>query len=949
MKHLIFLLFSLFVACPLSGQVHVFSIEEAPDEILLNDYLSVLELGGDSAQLEEVAAGKYNSQFIPYPTFIQKYLPATAGGKVLLDPGKIYWWRLTLQNNLDQPIHDWVLHLGRSCFTEVYVIGEDGSLLSTHYAGWLVPSWEKDNAIGNRQEERISLSIPISSSVVLYGKVKVTNGKEPYLWVRLAQKDFYENWHFIEKTRLDWAFIGFLFTFILINFLLYATTDDRAFLWHGLFQTFLFIYLLEFFNVLSELPWLRDHRIALQVVIYSTLCLMDVAYIQFIRRYMRMKIIYPFWDRYFSWFEVVRVLFAVGIVSYYLATVNMKMSDNMTAIFMVGQYSLMAILLTWLFVKKDKKSLFLIAGTAVFVVGVVLNAISVMQGAGIQFSYTQFGVAGELILFTLGLGYRMKILQTEEQEALRLKDLDDFKTRFYTNITHEFRTPLTVITGISEMGKLEIEKSGLKTLEPRIFQFLISNFDITTRNANQLLRLINRLLDLSKVQSGKMALQKQRGDVAGFIRYVVESFQSYANTRDIQLRHLSELDHFDMDFDAEKLQDVLSNLLSNAFKFSLPGCKVLVITKAVPPNGTDGEHLQIIVKDNGSGIPPEALPHIFDRYFTTKDTGNPAGGFGIGLALVKELVQLMGGRITVKSEPGHGAEFRVNLPVTREATPMEQAGMKDLSQKPKMEATLPSTHIVPVDGEEKPVCLVIDDNIDVVRYLQNLLEQEYQVMTAYNGKLGVEKAVDQLPDVIISDVMMPEMDGLELCDFLKNDERTSHIPIILLTAKTSVQDRLEGLRRGADAYLAKPFNQEELFICLKRSVELRNRLKDRFASLPTGAPVASEPDLAMEDAFLQKARNAVEEHLADDEFGIHQLCRMLTMSRAQLHRKLTALTDKSASHFIRSIRLQRAKELLATTDLTIAEIAYEVGFRDPNYFTRTFAEEFGVAPSETRK
>jgi CheY-like chemotaxis protein/two-component sensor histidine kinase len=448
-----------------------------------------------------------------------------------------------------------------------------------------------------------------------------------------------------------------------------------------------------------------------------------------------------------------------------------------------------------------------------------------------------------------------------------------------------------------------------------------------------------------------MGLHLRQGDMVAFLRYVMEAYQSFAKSKDIRLHFLSEMEHFHMDFDAEKLQDLLGNLLSNAVKFSPPGSEVWVKCKAIASEGTDGAQWLITVKDNGPGIAEEALAHIFDRFFQADSPeGQGLLGSGIGLSLARELVELMGGKITVESKLGTGTVFHIFLPVSRSAPAMEQSAAVQIPpiEIEIIEPLQPAEHAQ--ENSEKPLCLVVDDNADVADYLKTLLQNDYAVSIAYDGQQGIEKALETLPDVIISDVMMPEKDGLQLCDFLKNDERTSHIPIVLLTAKASVEDRLEGLRRGADAYLKKPFNQEELFICLKKSVELRQRLLAHFSKITPQLDVpANQPELAIEDAFLQKARKAVEEHLADDSFDIHQLCRLLAMSRAQLHRKLTALTGRSASHFIRSIRLHRAKILLASTDQTVAEIAYEVGFRDPNYFTRTFMEEFGVAPSGMRK
>ena len=936
------------------GQSNTFVINKLEDDVILNEYLEVIELDKESPTLSDLQGNDWQDRFVTYDNLIQNYLPAVSNNRVLLDPNKVYWWRLTILNNLDQPIHNWVLHTGRSNFTEVYFIGEDGQLADTKHTGWLMPTDQKDYLMGNRQAERVSFNLPEGGSVTLYGKVSVINKKEPFIHVQLSREDYYKNWGFIEKTRLEWMAIGSLLTFILINLLLYTSTRDRVFFWHSLYLLGIFLYLLEYFNVLPDLIWARDHRNASQVFIYATLCLMDVACLQFIRTFMNMKKSRPFWDKRFGWFILARIVYAIGIIIFFLATVNMKTADDLTAIYMVVQYVGLLGLLIWLFGWKNKQGRFLIAGTAVFVAAIVINAFAVIIGVGLIFSFTQFGVMGEVILFTLGLGYRMKRLTRKKREAERLKDLDDFKTRFYTNITHEFRTPLTVIMGNSELGKMEIEKiedAQSKKPSPH-FQFLNSQFDTISNNAGKLLRLINRLLDLAKLQSRKMPLLMVQGDIAGYLRYLVESFHSHAAGKDIQLRFLSELDEFYMDFDVEKIQDIMSNLLSNAIKFSPPGGEIIILVKQNLPIETMDEQLLISVKDNGPGIPQEALPFIFERFSTAKDTGNPAGGSGIGLALTKELVDLMRGQITVKSELDQGSNFTISLPVTREA--LKSGKITSEFSAPEMQSAKLSSLPLPTpthSQEDKPVCLVIDDNADIVRFLQNLLINEYEVLSAFNGKAGIEKAIDQLPDVIISDVMMPEKDGLEVCDTLKNDERTSHIPIILLTAKATIEDRIEGLRRGADAYLQKPFNREELFVCLKKSIELRNHLISYFSKLPPGfRPNEREvPELVIENAFIQKARAAVEENLSDDKFNIHSLCRMLTLSRAQLHRKLTALTGKSASHFIRSIRLAKGKDLLITTKLTIAEVAYEVGFRDPHYFSRTFSEEFGVSPSETRK
>ena len=920
----------------------VFILDSWRDSWSLNPQLFILELEGDDLTLGEVRSPERQSQFVSYPELQKKYPPSRFGGRVLLDPARVYWGRVLIQNQLTDPsvLQNWILFTGTSNFTEVYLVTPGKT--DHKRTGTLVPASEKDFPFAN-DTSRVLFSLPHTDTAELYVRLKVTDGRPLWFDVRLAKRDFYENWNFVSKTRMDWIFIGFLLTLFFVHLLFYFASRDIAFLFHALFQAGIFFYLLEFFDIMSDVPWLRNHPQFVQTSLLAALCVVDVAYLQFIRVYMRLWKLLPRWDKIFRFLSWIRglVLLAGIFVAHVLG--NAKLAGDITAFYMISAYLFLMVFLWALYRTKEKKGYFLIAGTLFFILGVLLNAWSVIEGFGLQSVYTMLGIFGEVTLFTWGLGYRMKIIRQEETEMRRLKELDEFKSRFYTNITHEFRTPLTVILGMTEQLKPLVEKTGTTRTGEAV--------SMIHRNAGTLLQLINRILDLSKLEAGKMELHLRKGNIVDYLIYLTNAFQSFAATHDVQLRFLTDLEHFEMDYDPEKLQDVMSNLLSNAVKFTPAGGRISVLVKQVPAEAGRGEQLKIIVKDTGAGISPEALPHIFDRFFQAKEQGNMAGGTGVGLMLTRELVELMGGRIKVESEPGAGTDFTVLLPVSRLASP----AVEDFHPETAWPTSEPASNAgqdVPAGDElDKPLCLVIEDSPDVVRYLQTLLEKDYLVAVAFNGARGIEKALELVPDIIISDVMMPEKDGLEVCDFLKNDERTSHIPIILLTAKATLEDRIEGLRRGADAYLQKPFNQEELFVQLKKLVELRRRIIRHFsAALKTPSPVTpDDPELEIEDAFIQKAREAVEANLSDEDFDVHRLCRALTLSRAQLHRKLTALTGMSATLFIRSVRLARAKELLSTTTLTVSEIAYEVGYKDPNYFTRTFTEEFGKSPSETRK
>jgi len=484
------------------------------------------------------------------------------------------------------------------------------------------------------------------------------------------------------------------------------------------------------------------------------------------------------------------------------------------------------------------------------------------------------------------------------------------------------------------------------------------------RNAGNLLRLVNQMLDLSKLDSGKLSIHWEMGDVVLFLQYLSESFHSYAATKDIQLTYYPEVKSLAMDYDREKLQQIISNLLSNALKFTPEGGKVVFHVAEVPASNDLADNmLQIKVSNSGIGIFSEHLANIFDRFYQVDDTHTQKSeGTGIGLSLTKELVELMGGSISVKSEPGKGAEFTVLLPVRKSAAPsLELPQIETAIPASGLKIDEPMTSSLETGGletDETPLLLLIEDNADVAIYIRTCLEGQYKVLWARNGQLGIEKALETVPDVIISDVMMPLKDGYEVTQFLKNDERTSHIPIILLTAKAGVSSRITGLERGADVYLSKPFDKKELLVHVENLIELRRKLQAHYAGGATFSlnktaihePFpADEKAVQIEDAFLEKVNEILEKHLSNSEFEVPQLSREVLMSQSQIYRKIKALTGKSIVAYLRSYRLQKGRELLRTSAKNISEVAYEVGFSDPAYFSRLFSKEFGVPPMESRK
>ena len=536
---------------------------------------------------------------------------------------------------------------------------------------------------------------------------------------------------------------------------------------------------------------------------------------------------------------------------------------------------------------------------------------------------------------------------TIRRQSEKLKELDAMKSRFYTNITHEFRTPLTVIMGMIDSIKEHFNERQL-----------------IRRNSENLLRLVNELLDLSKLDSGTLKLEEVQGDIVHYLRYLTESFYSMAEERQLRLTFYSEEQELVMDFDEMKIQHIVYNLLSNAIKFTPKNGKIVFHIRQL--NKEEKPWLQLKVQDTGIGIPPDQLPHIFDRFYQIDGSTTRKGeGTGIGLSLTKELVVLMGGTIAVKSILKKGTEFTLLLPIKRNAKRKDiepkalithsKLGDKAVDSSYLSDESITSDNIIPSGNSAHPLLLIIEDNNDVVTYIKSILEKDYQVETAENGRIGIEKALKIVPDIIITDVMMPEKDGYEVCATLKSDERTNHIPIVMLTAKATAADRLTGLNTGADAYLMKPFDKAELFVRLEKLVNLRKALQKKYATASaliaasSAQAVKTETTPDLNDIFLQKIRQVIDDKMDDANLSIVHLCRAVQLSHTQVYRKMKALTGDHPSGFIRKRRLHKAKELLKTTELNVSEIAYEVGFTDPNHFSRTFSQEFAMSPSAMRK
>ncbi|MBE2206614.1 MAG: tetratricopeptide repeat protein [Saprospiraceae bacterium] len=521
--------------------------------------------------------------------------------------------------------------------------------------------------------------------------------------------------------------------------------------------------------------------------------------------------------------------------------------------------------------------------------------------------------------------------QLEHAEAENLRELNSVKSAFFANISHEFRTPLTLILGPLEQMMAGAFKGDFQKY-----------YRIMHRNGKRLLDLVNQLLDLSKLESGKMRLSAARGDLAQVVSAVAQSFESLADKKLIQLQITLPESPVSGFFDRDKVEKIVANLVSNAFKFTPDNGRIHI---SVAPDAS------IAVQDTGIGIPAEQIPHLFERFYHSSSSDIQSGS-GLGLALTKELAELHGGGIEVESKEEQGTTFVVKIR-TDEAffqpgeiveTP-QQSGIETQMPLPAAAKPAPSSTRLALQANQ-PVLLIVEDNADVRAYIKDQFEGSYQIWEAENGRIGLEMAQKKTPDLIISDVMMPEMSGMELCSRLKTDEKTSHIPVIMLTARAEQTDKVEGLQTGADDYLPKPFDALELTVRVANLIEQRRRLQAHYRqALSPFAPAAVEVP-GMDAVFLSRVREVVEANLEDENFSVVELGAQIGMSRSQLHRKLSALTGFSPNEVIRNMRLERAKQLLEKKAATVSEAAYGCGFSSPGYFSKCFKDYFGVLPGE---
>jgi signal transduction histidine kinase/DNA-binding response OmpR family regulator len=580
------------------------------------------------------------------------------------------------------------------------------------------------------------------------------------------------------------------------------------------------------------------------------------------------------------------------------------------------------------------------------------------------------------ILSTVGIIYfiwkaqlkRLRIKHEYEMsifEAQKLHEVDELKSRFFTNISHEFRTPLTLILGPVKQVIERIKDEKTK-----------DDLSIVHRNANKLLELVNQLLDISKLESGNMKLQTTPQNFIPLLKALVLSFTSYAERKRITLKFNTTENEIIVYLDKDKVEKVITNILSNAFKFTPKGGRIEVtVTRSLSSSvghshsELDSEspnemkklkrvqldnYVEISISDTGIGIPKEKMSKIFDRFYQVDGSHTrEQEGTGIGLSLTKELVELHRGKIEVESEEGKGTTVTISIPLGKEYLKPEEiceSDKNEVSSETKETIYFEETKSEKFDLNlitqiEKPILLIVEDNSDVRNYIKDNLIKDYRILEAVDGEDGWNKSIEQIPDLIVSDVMMPKMDGFELCKKLKTDGRTSHIPVILLTAKAAKQDKIEGYDIGADEYIMKPFEPDELRVRIKNLIEQRKRLHEHFQKKGI-LDLDQSKFTSFDKKFLQKAFDIITQKISDSSFTVEAFADNLAVSRSLLHKKIVALTGEAPRDLIRRIRLKKAAELIEKKFGNLSEIALEVGFDNPAYFSECFKKQFGISPSQ---
>ena len=865
-----------------------------------------------------------------------------------LKPNQVYWGSVELANDTES-FTEWVIEFSL-LLTDVQVFDENENAGNSIYrTGFFIPLAERDFAPvfkGNfvkikcapKRHKRIYFRAECGRKNMLpQFEMEISNSE--YFFKKLS-----------DKKHGQGMFMGFVLMMFVYNlFLFFYSSKDTAYIYYSIYLIGIIGYTAYNTGDLANYitPGFFADRPAnasfSKIIVYIGM----MGYYTFLRRFSDLKVLLPRWDRAFKWLTIVTA--CLPVLDIYLmiqSNFNFNTSDLITVNWSLFFTASIFLYSYYLLRTKTKNGYFIVLGIFCMGLGIILTMLNRFHSIDYSTAPFKIGVVLEIIIFSLGLAYRKRnmelenahanfeleknklIIEQDEKEAARLKELDLLKAKLYTNITHEFRTPLTVIMGMNDnIQGYQKEK------------------ELIHRNSEHLLRLVNQMLDLSKIESNQLRANWVHGDMVSYLKYLTESIHTLANDKNIKLTFYSEAPEIWMDLDEDIIEQITFNLLSNAIKFTPNGGNIIFHIKEDRVN--ELPVLKIRIKDDGIGIHQDELPFIFDRFYQSKN--NEEGvGTGIGLALVKELVELLHGEIKVESTFGRGSSFVIILPLYHKAevalTPFTpKNGHQNVQFSIQNRRAVSPSEI----DDTKPHLVLIEDHPDVAEYIQQILSKDYNIYKCFDGISGIEKVFEIIPDIIITDVMMPGKNGFEVTKILKNDERSSHIPVILLTARATQEDKLQGLDAGANAFLQKPFDKKELLIRIEKLHHERNLMveKLKFQLNDHVENVNSHATMSLEEIFLDKISSYVEQNLSNPDLSVSELGEYMSLSHTQTYRKIKALTDLTPTLFIRTIRLKRALELLKAGEMNVAEVAFKVGFKDPNYFSRVFLMEFGITPS----
>lgn len=858
---------------------------------------------------------------------------------------KNVWLKLPLKNTLTEAAE--LVLLIHADEYKVWQLDEVQRSWQQYLGGDLRPRYQWDS----RQHKPIYSSphtvqfrIPAQSQQTIFIEVGPPD-QSPQLSMKLASRDFFldHSTRYFSRVLVSQSLIhGVLWIMLLYHLLIFLMNRDRAYLYYsayvfGLSLSFFYLFEVDNLTMLSDFPGLSRMMPVLSIYVFS------LFYALFLRSFLHVDGWRPDLRRWMDLFVKTTVL--VAAINSVLLLLPHPIFPLSNFVWIGLPYSFIGLLgfcyLSWEYWRSGQGLVRFIAANNFFLLFGLLVSTAIFYGGAFNWIpmrassfwgilFWELTIILQLLSFALSLSF--KGLETE-RERTRLKEIDQLKSRFFAQISHEFRTPLTLI-----LGPLKQLKAYVNQPKSR------EQVKVAETYAQKLLSMVNQILDLTQLEAGKMQLEPQVFDLSQTAKVISYSFESIADERNIQIEFNSEKTPWLVYLDQKKVEQILINLLSNALKYNRQDGEIHVRLST-----KKGQQLLIEVRDTGQGIPAADLPNIFQLYYQTKKTKDytvSVGSSGIGLAYVKELVELQNGRIEVQSELGKGSNFSVELPL---ATLPEKA-----ITTPARTLAFPNTATrnKPIQSErtnrKETLILVVEDQPDIQRYIQVCLQDHYQLVFAADGVEGCAMARKEIPDLIITDVMMPKMDGFTLTKILKEDALTSHIPIIILTGKSSKASQLEGLRTQADEYLTKPFDAEELELRIHNLLANRQKWIERFQQNGMVLPEKQQV-LSMDDKFILSVKDIVQENISNEDFGVEQLGRALRLDRTQLFRKLKAITGENPSHFIRVVRLKAAHQMLQNQQATIAEIAFEVGFSNPSYFSRSFKTYFGKTPGEVMR